>query len=67
MHALLATLRHVVLDLHSSGVPHRQCAPGHVHQDPQEGASQGRQEEVPVMFQISAEHTSRFALLLRHL
>jgi hypothetical protein len=29
-----------------------------VHQDPQEGASQGRQEEVPVIFQIFTERKS---------
>ena len=66
MHAVLATLRHVVRDLHSSRVPHRQLPPRHVHQDPQEGASQRRQEEVPVMFQIVG-HMSRFTLFVQHL
>ena len=67
MHAVLATLRHVVCDLHSSRVPHRQLPPRHVHQDPQEGASQRRQEEVSVMFQIFAGHMLRFTLFLHHL
>ena len=66
MHAVLATLRHVVCDLHSSRVPHRQLPPRHVHQDPQEGASQRRQEEVPVMFQIVG-HMLRFTLFVQHL
>ena len=67
VHAVLATLRHVVRDLHSSRVPHRQLPPRHVHQDPQEGASQRRQEEVSVMFQIFAGHMLRFTLFLHHL